>query len=83
MLFMAAMYLSRPVQQSIPKNRGARMTQPPNKIKLFEKSKSAPSGWWFSTVDIIAIFTEQKDDLIARKYWNKLKERLKKRGKYA
>lgn len=36
--------------------------------------------WYFSIVDIIAILTEQSDFQKARKYWNKLKERLKKEG---
>lgn len=36
--------------------------------------------WYFSVVDIIAALTDQSDYQIARKYWNKLKERLKKRG---
>jgi len=33
--------------------------------------------WYFSVVDIINILTQSKD---ARKYWNKLKERLGKEG---
>lgn len=36
--------------------------------------------WWFSVVDIVQALTQQPDDLTARKYWNKLKERLKKEG---
>lgn len=36
--------------------------------------------WYFSVVDIIAALTDQPDYQIARKYWNKLKERLKKEG---
>lgn len=36
--------------------------------------------WYFSVVDIVAVLTEQKDSLRARKYWNKLAERLKKEG---
>lgn len=31
-------------------------------------------------MDIIAVLTDQKDPLRARKYWNKLAERLKKEG---
>ena len=34
--------------------------------------------WLFSVVDIIGILTEQPDFQAARKYWNKLKERLSK-----
>ncbi len=36
--------------------------------------------WWFSVVDIVAVLTNQKDYQTARKYWNKLKERLKAEG---
>jgi DNA-damage-inducible protein D len=36
--------------------------------------------WYFSVVDIIQVLTQQPDDLTARKYWNKLKERLLKEG---
>lgn len=36
--------------------------------------------WYFSVVDIVAVLTEQTDFQTARKYWNKLKERLKKEG---
>ncbi len=36
--------------------------------------------WWFSVVDIIRVLTQQADYQIARKYWNKLKERLNKEG---
>lgn len=36
--------------------------------------------WWFSVVDIVQALTQQPDDQTARKYWNKLKERLGKEG---
>ena len=36
--------------------------------------------WFFSVVDIVAALTQQPDHQTARKYWNKLKERLKKEG---
>ena len=36
--------------------------------------------WWFSVVDIIQVLTQQPDFQAARKYWNKLKERLNKEG---
>ena len=36
--------------------------------------------WLFSVVDIIQVLTQQPDFQAARKYWNKLKERLKKEG---
>ena len=32
--------------------------------------------WYFSVIDIVAVLTEQKNYQKARKYWNKLKERL-------
>ena len=36
--------------------------------------------WWFSVVDIMQVLTQQADYQTARKYWNKLKERLAKEG---
>ncbi|MGA3143714.1 MAG: hypothetical protein ABSF10_11955 [Verrucomicrobiota bacterium] len=36
--------------------------------------------WFFSVVDIIQVLTQQADYQTARKYWNKLKERLGKEG---
>lgn len=36
--------------------------------------------WYFSVVDIIRALIQQPDYQTARKYWNKLKERLKKEG---
>ncbi|HLC57754.1 MAG TPA: BRO family protein [Candidatus Nanoarchaeia archaeon] len=36
--------------------------------------------WWFSVIDIIAILTEQEDFQTARKYWNKLSQRLREEG---
>jgi hypothetical protein len=36
--------------------------------------------WWFSVVDIIRVLVQQPDYQTARKYWNKLKERLGKEG---
>jgi len=36
--------------------------------------------WFFSVVDIVQILTQQPDYQTARKYWNKLKERLVKEG---
>ncbi len=36
--------------------------------------------WWFSVVNIIQVLTQQADYQAARKYWNKLKERLGKEG---
>jgi hypothetical protein len=36
--------------------------------------------WYFSVVDIVQVLTQQPDFQAARKYWNKLKERLRKEG---
>lgn len=36
--------------------------------------------WFFSVVDIIQVLIQQADYQTARKYWNKLKERLNKEG---
>jgi len=36
--------------------------------------------WWFSVVDVIQVLLEQTDDLAARKYWNKLSQRLREEG---
>ena len=55
-------------------------------IKLFEERKvrtiwdDSHEKWYFSIVDVVAILADSKDFLTARKYWNKLKERLKKEG---
>ena len=55
-------------------------------IKLFEQKQirsvwsDEEEKWYFSTIDVIAILTNQDDFQKARKYWNKLKERLKVEG---
>ncbi len=36
--------------------------------------------WWFSVIDIVQVLTQQTDYQTARKYWNKLKQRLSKEG---
>ncbi len=36
--------------------------------------------WFFSIVDIMQVLIQQPDYQTSRKYWNKLKERLKKEG---
>ncbi len=41
-----------------------------------EKSET----WYFSVTDIIKVLLQQPEYQTARKYWNKLKERLKKEG---
>ena len=37
--------------------------------------------WWFSVVDIVQVLNQQADYQTARKYWNKLKERLDKENR--
>ncbi len=57
-----------------------------NQIKLFEEKKvravydDVEEKWYFSIVDVCGVLTESKDALTARKYWNKLKQRLKEEG---
>ena len=36
--------------------------------------------WWFSVIDVVQVLTQQPDYQTARKYWNKLRERLSKEG---
>ena len=36
--------------------------------------------WWFSVVDVVQALTDQSDNLTARKYWNKLAQRLRDEG---
>jgi len=48
------------------------------KIRRFYDEKT--ETWYFSVIDIVAALTEQHDPLIARKYWNKLAERLRNEG---
>ena len=36
--------------------------------------------WYFSIVDVVGVLVESKDYQTARKYWNKLKQRLKGEG---
>ena len=57
-----------------------------NQKKLFEEKKvravydDVEEKWYFSIVDVCGVLTESKDPLTARKYWNKLKQRLKEEG---
>ncbi len=45
--------------------------------RIYDEEKEK---WFFSVVDIVAALVQQPDHQTARKYWNKLKERLKKEG---
>ena len=55
-------------------------------LAVFENYKirriydEAAETWFFSVVDIVAALIQQPDYQTARKYWNKLKERLKNEG---
>lgn len=55
-----------------------------NNLAIFENYKirrhydEQNETWYFSVVDILQVLTQQPDHQTARKYWNKLKERLKK-----
>ena len=55
-------------------------------IQLFEQKKvrtvwdTDKEKWYFSIVDVCGALTDSKDALTARKYWNKLKQRLKEEG---
>jgi hypothetical protein len=40
----------------------------------------ATETWFFSVVDIVRVLTQQADSTVARKYWNKLKQRLRDEG---
>ena len=56
-----------------------------NKIKLFEDKKvrvawnQYEEDWYFSVVDVVAVLNES-DYQTARKYWNKLSQRLREEG---
>ncbi|MFA4919583.1 MAG: hypothetical protein WC581_10070 [Thermodesulfovibrionales bacterium] len=57
-----------------------------NSLAVFEDYKirrvydENSETWYFSVVDIIQVLIQQPDYKTARKYWNKLKERLKAEG---
>lgn len=49
-----------------------------NEIRRFYDEKT--ETWFFSVVDIVQILTQQPNFQTARKYWNKLRERLHQEG---
>ena len=57
-----------------------------NKIQLYENQPIRTAWdeeneeWYFSIVDVVGVLTEQVDYQKARKYWNKLKQRLNEEG---
>ena len=66
---------------------GDQMKEPENNaIQLFENQKirvawdAEREEWYFSVVDVVAVLTDSPDYNTERKYWNKLKQRLKEEG---
>ena len=61
------------------------MSEPKNKIKLFEERQvravwdEEAEKWWFSVVDIVSVLTDS-DYQRGRKYWKVLKGRLSEEG---
>lgn len=57
-----------------------------DKIQLFEDKHirtawdEEKEEWYFSIVDVVGVLTESPDYNTGRKYWNKLKQRLKEEG---
>lgn len=55
-------------------------------IQLFEDQKirvawdAEREEWYFSIVDVVGVLTDSPDYNTGRKYWNKLKQRLKEEG---
>jgi hypothetical protein len=55
-------------------------------IKIFEEKQvrtlwdEDQEEWYVSIIDVILILADSKDYQTARKYWNKLKQRLKEEG---
>ncbi len=57
-----------------------------NTIKIFEEREvrtvwdEGTEKWFISIIDVVFVLAQSKDYLTARKYWNKLKQRLKVEG---
>lgn len=55
-----------------------------NKIVVFESKKIRriwhDEEWFFSVADVCGALTDSRDDQTARKYWNKLSQRLRDEG---
>ena len=55
-------------------------------VKIFEERKvrsvwdEEQEKWYFSVVDVVGILVDSRDYQTARKYWNKLKQRLREEG---
>lgn len=56
------------------------------KLQLFEDQKirtawnEEKEEWYFSIVDVVGVLTESVDFDTSRKYWNKVKQRMKEEG---
>jgi hypothetical protein len=57
---------------------------PTHHIALFKGRKIRKTlfnkEWYFSVVDVVQTLIDQPDDYTARKYWNKLAQRLREEG---
>lgn len=51
-----------------------------DKFKIRRQYNEAKEVWYFSVIDILQVLTDQPDYQKARKYWNKLNERLRNEG---
>lgn len=55
-------------------------------LQLFEQKKvrtiwdEGQEKWYFAIVDVVCVLTNSDDYNKSRKYWNKLKQRLKEEG---
>ena len=70
--------------ERLVRNEGDQMKEPENNaIQLFEDQKirvawdAEREEWYFSIVDVVGVLTDNPDYNTGRKYWNKLKQRLK------
>ena len=62
------------------------MSNDKNNLQLFEDQpirtawNEEQEEWYFSIVDVVGVLTDSPDYNTGRKYWNKLKQRLKEEG---
>ena len=60
--------------------------QETSKLQMFEDQPIRTAWdeereeWYFSVVDVVRVLTDSPDYTTGRKYWNKLKQRLKEEG---
>ena len=71
----------------LARNEGYQMKEPGNNaIQLFDDQKICVAWgveqeeWYFSVVDVVGVLIDSPDHNTGRKYWNKLKQRLKGEG---